>query len=108
MLHTFLITSPSLKHPHRSSNKEDAAFDEIIGHIQDILLGVENCSHFSKFAFIKPCCQSCTVDDHFFEVQSGFMEKHYHEFEDSEENKFIYTDIFKQYVSQSPCNFLVT
>ena len=24
---------------HRSSNKEDAAFDEIIGHVQDILLG---------------------------------------------------------------------
>lgn len=32
-------------------------------------------------------------------MQSEFMEKHYSEFEDSEENKFIYTDIFKQYVS---------
>ena len=27
------------------------------------------------------------------------MEKHYHHFEDVEENKFIYTDIFKEYVS---------
>ena len=41
-------------------------------------------------------------DDGFFEMQSGFMEKYYHEFEDSEENKFIYTDIFKQYVSKLP------
>ncbi len=29
------------------------------------------------------------------------MEKHYHNFEDTEENKFIYTDIFKQYVRVS-------
>ena len=27
------------------------------------------------------------------------MEKHYHHFENVEENKFIYTDIFKEYVS---------
>ena len=30
------------------------------------------------------------------------MEKHYHHFEDVEENKFIYTDIFKEYVSAPP------
>ena len=34
---------------HRSSNKEDAAFDEIIGHIQDILIGMK--SRSSKFFF---------------------------------------------------------
>ena len=44
-------------------------------------------------------CTKCT-DDGFFEVQSGFMEKYYGEFEDSEENKFSYTDIFKEYVSK--------
>ena len=27
------------------------------------------------------------------------MEKYYQEFEDTEENKFIYTDIHKEYVS---------
>ena len=27
------------------------------------------------------------------------MEQHYHHFEDVEENKFIYTDIFREYVS---------
>ena len=36
---------------HRSSNKEDAAFDEIIGHIQDILLGVK--SRSSKLFFFR-------------------------------------------------------
>lgn len=32
------------------------------------------------------------------ELQHGFMEKHYEHFEDVEENKLIYTDIFKEYV----------
>lgn len=32
-------------------------------------------------------------------MQSDFMEQHYHHFDDDEENKFIYTDIHKQYVS---------
>ena len=58
----------------KSSNKEEALFDETMGHIQDILL-----------------------DDKFTEMQRGFMDKHYHHFEDVEENKFIYTDIFKEY-----------
>lgn len=39
------------------------------------------------------------ADDSLAGVQHEFMEKHYQEFEDGEENKFIYTDIFKQYVS---------
>ena len=58
----------------KSSSKEEALFDETMGHIQDILL-----------------------DDKFTEMQRGFMDKHYHHFEDVEENKFIYTDIFKEY-----------
>ena len=49
--------------------------------------------------YIMPCLVTCTDAD-FSEVQSGFMEKYYSEFEDSEGNKFIYTDIFKQYVSE--------
>ena len=43
-----------------------------------------------------------TPDDKFTEMQRGFMDKHYHHFEDVEENKFIYTDIFKEYVSGPP------
>jgi len=30
---------------------------------------------------------------------NSFMEKYVNEFEDTEENKLIYTDIFKEYVS---------
>ena len=40
-------------------------------------------------------------DDGFTEMQQRFMEKHYHHFEDKEENKFIYTDIFREYVSNN-------
>lgn len=38
-------------------------------------------------------------EDAFQELQNEFMEKHYQHFEDVEENKLIYTDIFTQYVS---------
>ena len=80
-------------------------FDDIIGHIQDILLGMMlhiklqlSCTVYTVGRYIMPCLMTCT-DEGFSEVQSGFMEKYYSEFEDSEENKFTYTDIFKQYVS---------
>lgn len=46
----------------------------------------------------------CSTEDALTELQREFMEKHYHHFEDREENKFIYTDIFKEYV----CNFQTT
>ena len=32
-------------------------------------------------------------------MQNNFLDKYYMEFEDSEENKFVYTDIHKEYVS---------
>lgn len=32
-------------------------------------------------------------------MMNSFMEKYVHEFDDTEENKLIYTDIFKEYVS---------
>ena len=37
--------------------------------------------------------------DDFQDLQDNFMEKYYNEFEDTEENKLIYMDIFKEYVS---------
>ena len=48
----------------------------------------------------------CCVDDRFSELQQKFMDKHYHNFEDIEENKFIYTDIHQQYVRIVPCQYL--
>ncbi|NWS10112.1 AR2BP protein, partial [Pachyramphus minor] len=38
-------------------------------------------------------------DDDFQLIQRSFLEKHYQEFDDSEENKLIYTDIFNEYIS---------
>ena len=40
------------------------------------------------------------AEDEFQMLQTTFMEKYYKEFEDTEENKFIYTDIHKEYVSK--------
>ncbi|OXB76064.1 UNVERIFIED_CONTAM: hypothetical protein H355_000163, partial [Colinus virginianus] len=37
--------------------------------------------------------------DDFQAIQRTFMEKHYQEFDDSEENKLIYTSIFNEYIS---------
>ncbi|XP_071823770.1 ADP-ribosylation factor-like protein 2-binding protein [Apostichopus japonicus] len=59
-----------------SSNIDDTKFDTTIGHIEDIIM-----------------------EDGFQKMQSDFMEQHYHHFDDDEENKFIYTDIHKQYLS---------
>lgn len=57
------------------SSRSDAQFDETVGHIEDIIVSQE-----------------------FEDLQNEFMEKHYHEFEDVEENKLVYTTIFKEYV----------
>ncbi|XP_072169354.1 ADP-ribosylation factor-like protein 2-binding protein [Diadema setosum] len=59
-----------------SSNLADRKFDSVIGHIEDIIM-----------------------EDGFQDLQNGFMNKHYHIFEDVEENKMEYTDIFNQYTS---------
>ncbi|KAJ8042360.1 ADP-ribosylation factor-like protein 2-binding protein [Holothuria leucospilota] len=58
------------------SNLDDTKFDTTIGHIEDIIM-----------------------EDGFQKMQGDFMEQHYHHFDDDEENKFIYTDIHKQYLS---------
>ncbi|XP_065163673.1 ADP-ribosylation factor-like protein 2-binding protein [Atheta coriaria] len=38
------------------------------------------------------------MDTEFLDMHGAFMEKHWHEFEDTEENKFSYTDIFNEYI----------
>ncbi|XP_073832719.1 ADP-ribosylation factor-like protein 2-binding protein [Musca autumnalis] len=49
-------------------------FDEVIGHIEDIVL--------------------C---DEFHQMQEDFLEQHWHRFEATEENKLEYMDIFEEY-----------
>lgn len=57
-----------------SKNAEDKLFDEIIGHIEDILL-----------------------EDEFHSIQKKFLDDYWDVFEPVEENKLIYTDIFNEY-----------
>ncbi len=57
-----------------TGNYDDDYFDTVIGHIQDIVF-----------------------DDKFKEVQNHFFAGHCKEFENSEENKIIYTEIFTAY-----------
>lgn len=57
-------------------SEDSRRFDEIIGTIEEIIMS-----------------------EAFLEIQHNFMEKYYLEFEDTEENKFIYTDIFHEYTS---------
>ncbi|NXF51564.1 AR2BP protein, partial [Oceanites oceanicus] len=59
-----------------SSSPSDAEFDAVVGYLEDIIM-----------------------DDDFQLIQRTFMEKHYQEFDDSEENKLIYTSIFNEYIS---------
>ncbi|XP_020821140.1 ADP-ribosylation factor-like protein 2-binding protein isoform X1 [Phascolarctos cinereus] len=58
------------------SSASDAEFDAVVGCIEDIIM-----------------------DGEFQLLQRNFMEKYYQEFEDTEENKLIYTPIFNEYVS---------
>ena len=58
-----------------AQDREYSLFDEIIGCIEDIV-----------------------IEQQFQDLQESFLEKHYQEFEiDAEENKLIYTEIFKDY-----------
>lgn len=54
---------------------DDFYFDVIIGHIEDLVM-----------------------DDNFQCLTNNFLDKYWTEFEDLDENKFIYMDIFKEYV----------
>ncbi|KAM6300661.1 ADP-ribosylation factor-like protein 2-binding protein [Aegotheles albertisi] len=58
------------------SSPSDADFDAVVGCLEDIIM-----------------------DDDLQLIQKTFMEKHYQEFDDSEENKLIYTSIFNEYIS---------
>ncbi|XP_071273095.1 ADP-ribosylation factor-like protein 2-binding protein isoform X2 [Salvelinus alpinus] len=61
----------------KNSSDADAAFDAVIGSIEDIIM-----------------------EDDFQHLQQSFMEKHYLEFDDSEENKLTYIPIFNEYIEK--------
>uniref|UniRef100_A0A3B4AUV1 ADP-ribosylation factor-like protein 2-binding protein n=2 Tax=Periophthalmus magnuspinnatus TaxID=409849 RepID=A0A3B4AUV1_9GOBI len=58
-----------------SSSASEAAFDATVGCIEDIIM-----------------------ENEFQQLQHSFMEKYYTEFDDSDENKLTYTQIFNDYV----------
>ncbi|CAE7250919.1 arl2bp [Symbiodinium microadriaticum] len=57
-----------------TSNAEDAAFDSQVGALQEAVL-----------------------DDSFQDMLNAYCREHCHHFEDTEENKLIYTELFNQY-----------
>ncbi|KAJ3655688.1 hypothetical protein Zmor_014809 [Zophobas morio] len=50
------------------------------------------------FAQVIGCIEDILLDDSFLKLHKSFMENHWKEFEDTEENKLIYTDIFRKYI----------
>lgn len=54
-----------------------AYFDEVVGHIEDIVLSEE-----------------------FQKMQVTFLEKYWHQFDYSEENKLEYMDVFEEYTNK--------
>merc|ERR1712150_204467 len=58
-------------------NENISVFDEIVGAIEDIV-----------------------VDEKFQDLQAEILEKYFHHFDDSEENKLIYTEIFEVYTAE--------
>ncbi|EPQ12269.1 RING finger and SPRY domain-containing protein 1 [Myotis brandtii] len=70
------VADTQLKPCGHSSSASDAEFDAVVGYLEDIIM-----------------------DDEFQLLQRNFMDKYYQEFEDTEENKLIYTPIFNEYIS---------
>ncbi|XP_012057909.1 PREDICTED: ADP-ribosylation factor-like protein 2-binding protein [Atta cephalotes] len=72
------MDEPSLSNPEDAKrilrSEEDRSFDEVIGHIEDLLL-----------------------EEDFQALQNKFLEKYWDVFEPVEDNKLIYTDIFNEY-----------
>ena len=50
-----------------------------------------------QFDILIGIIEEIVISPEFRRLQYEFMERYYSEFEDTEENKFVYTDIFKEY-----------
>lgn len=49
------------------------------------------------FYAIIGCIEDILLDENFVQLHSTFMEQYWTYFDDNEENKFIYSDIFRNY-----------
>lgn len=50
------------------------------------------------FSQVVGCVEDILMDDEFLKLHKDFMDTHWHEFDNNDENKLIYMDIFKEYV----------
>lgn len=83
------------------SGQEGNMFDEAIGHIEDVLMGNLILSVLLSTFYLRDKTFYANVlcsDPQFQDLQKNFMEKYWNEFDDSEENKLVYMEIFKEYV----------
>ena len=75
-------------------------FDAIVGRLEDIMMGERAPLHFDRCADMTMRTRSAfAADEDFQKLQSDFVRKHCVHFDDSEENKLIYIDIFNEYVT---------
>jgi hypothetical protein len=95
-------------HPRYSAHRvsplseyaEDDMFDAIVGRLEDIMMGERAPLHFDRCADMTMRTRSAfAADEDFQKLQSDFVRKHCVHFDDSEENKLIYIDIFNEYVT---------
>lgn len=71
----------------------------IVVDFQGLQQGLSNVC-FDSYVYLDTfLCSYCISEERFQTMQEEFKDKHYHHFTDEEENKLIYTDIFKEYVS---------
>ena len=78
-----------------STNAADVKFDLVIGCIEDIIMGK---TFNQNFLYDNIKLNFIDEEPKFQELQDQFMEKNYKHFEESDENKLIYTTIHKEYV----------
>ncbi|RZB77467.1 ADP-ribosylation factor-like protein 2-binding protein [Asbolus verrucosus] len=50
------------------------------------------------FAQVIGCIEDILMDENFLNLHTEFMEEHWQEFDEGEENKLVYSDIFEKYL----------
>lgn len=68
--------------------------------ISDDLNITHSCSEDAaerQFIQVIGCIEELVIDEKFLKLLSSFMDEHWTEFDDSDENKLIYMDIFEKY-----------
>uniref|UniRef100_A0A8D8QIS9 ADP-ribosylation factor-like protein 2-binding protein n=2 Tax=Cacopsylla melanoneura TaxID=428564 RepID=A0A8D8QIS9_9HEMI len=63
----------------------------------DEVFTLSNTEPDELFHLIIGCIEDILIDPEFSDLQTKFLEKYWMEFDDVEENKFIYMDIFQEY-----------